>query len=187
MKKILLILSLLTAVSCSYKDRQVKLHFDLATKASQAGNNVGVEVQVFDDRIDSNYVGNKKFGNKSVNITSDKSLIVFLRDKISRNLMLKGFKLGQDKLVEVHIQTFAYKAKRGFPVGNSKSKAVINVMVKDKKTGKTFSKNYVASLRSDHFISSLKYMDEKNINQLLEELVKDILEDDVLIRKITTI
>lgn len=181
MKKVILFLSLLTVMSCSYKDRQVNLGFDLGLKSSKYGKNVGIKVQVFDDRIDSNYVGSKRFGSKTVNITSDESLTVFLRDKISRNLMLKGFSLGKDKLVEVHIQTFAYKAKRGVPVGNSKSKAVVNVVIKDQKTQKEFSKNYVASLTNEYFVSSLAYMDKRNINRLLEELVKDILQDDNLL------
>ena len=142
MKKFLLIVPFLAAISCTHENQKVTLNFDLKNQNSTIGSNRGVEISVLDERMNQKLLGKKKFSEQEIEIASDVNLAAFLQQKILQNLTHRGFKNGRDKIIEVHVETMSYMAKRGFPIGTSKIDANLKVVVKDSKTGAKFTKNY---------------------------------------------
>lgn len=182
MKKLLFILPLILSspalVSCSHENQQVALNFDLANKNSTIGNSKGIELTVFDDRSNKNILGKKNFSGDEIEITADKDLAEFLKQKILANLTKRGFKKGSDKIIEIHIETLSYKAKQGLPIGESKITSSLKLVVHDSKSGVNFTKIYDTNWDSKHFIAPLKSTDSETINLLLRDAVQEILSDD---------
>ncbi len=178
MKKFLLILPFLAAISCAHENQKVALNFDLKNQNSTIGSNKGVDLEVFDDRVNKQLLGKKKFSDEEIQINADVNLAAFLQQKLLQNLMHRGFKNGRDKIIEVHIETMSYMAKRGFPIGVSKIDANLKVMVKDGKTGAKFTKNYGTTWDSKHFIVPLEATDAETINALLRDVAQEIVSDD---------
>ncbi len=178
MKKLLLILPLLVAISCAHENQKVTLNFDLNNQSSTIGGNKGIDVAVFDERGIKPLLGRKKLTNQEIEIKSDVDLAAFLQQKITQNLTRRGFKIGRDKIIEVHIESLSYKAKIGYPIGTSKINALLKVMVQDSKSGAKFTKNYGINWDSKHFVVPLEATDAETINSLLRELVQDVLADD---------
>lgn len=178
MKKILLILPFLAAISCVHPNQKVALNFDLNNQSSSIGSNKSIEVSVFDERVNKSLLGRKKFSAEEIEINADVNVAAFLQQKIMQNLSRRGFKNGHDKIVEIHIETLSYMAKRGYPVGSSKIDARLKVMVQDSKTGAKFIKNYGTSWDSKHFIVPLEATDGETINALLRDVTQEIVSDD---------
>jgi uncharacterized lipoprotein YajG len=185
MKKILLTIALLAAASCTHQNQEAKLAFNLNTELSKFGNGKGVEITVFDDRKNIRYVGKKEFSKDKIKITTDQNIAEFLQEKIARNLILKGFVQGRDKVVEIHLKTLEYESEIGFPMGSSEVSGVIKVSVRDVKTGDVFAKNYTLDSERKHFIVSLQSTDEQIINSLLQELTKDIVGDEEFLKSLS--
>ncbi|MBM5782344.1 MAG: hypothetical protein FJ368_02865 [Pelagibacterales bacterium] len=187
MKKLLLILVLLASVSCSYKNQKIVFNFDVENEnKSNSIEKKTFDLRVSDERHNKKILGKKKFGQTRVNVFSEQNLADILKYKIKDNLVNQGFIEGNDKIVEVRIKTLVYKAQRGFPIGTSEAKGVIRVDIKDSSgKNKEFSKNYTLEFKNKHFISSLSATDEKNINNLLHELVSDMMKDKELIDNIS--
>lgn len=178
MKKLFLILPLLATISCTHLDRQVVLNFDLNNQSSSIGSGKGVEVTVFDDRLNKAILGRKKFSAEEVKILPNVELAGFLQQKILQNLTRRGFEIGRDRIVEIHIEDLSFEAKRGFPIGVSKIDARLKVVIINTKTGAKFIKNYGTSWDSKHFVSTFESSDAQTINLLLRDVVQEIVSDD---------
>ena len=178
MKKFLLILPLLAAISCTHENQKVTLNFDLNNQRSTIGGNKGLDVIVVDERANKQLLGKKKFSSEEVEIFADVNLAAFLQEKIMQNLTRRGFTNGKDKIVEINIESLSYKAERGFPVGSSKIDARLKVIVIDGKTGAKFTKNYGTNWDMKHFIVPLESTDAETINALLHDVVQEIIADD---------
>ncbi len=187
MKKLLLIFALLASFSCSYKNQKIVFNFDVENE--NKSNSIAkktFDLRVSDERHNKKILGKKKFGQTRVNVFSEQNLADILKFKIKENLVNQGFIEGNDKIIEVRIKTLIHKAQRGFPIGNSETKGVIRVDVKDNKgKNKEFSKNYTLEFKNKHFISSFASTDENNINNLLHELVSNMMRDKELIANIS--
>ena len=86
MKKFLLILPLLAAISCTHENQKVTLNFDLNNQRSTIGGNKGLDVIVVDERANKQLLGKKKFSSEEVEIFADVNLAAFLQEKIISNI-----------------------------------------------------------------------------------------------------
>jgi len=184
MKKIFLVSLFFVAISCSYRNQEVKFVIATNSEQSNLGNGAALDITVFDDRLDKEIVGKKTFGEEDTQITNDQNLAEILKEKIGASLWQKGFKQGKDKIVEIRLQKLIYASSRGFPVGHSEAHGLVKVVVKNKKTRSEFTKNYILDMNSKHFIVSCKSTDKKTINSLLQELVDDVVSDKTLLQNL---
>jgi uncharacterized lipoprotein YajG len=184
MKKILILASLFVAASCTYTTQRVNLNFSFDDKKSGLGNNTVLDVAVIDDRMDKEILGKKKIGDEEVNIVSEQNLAALLQKRIAENLVQRGFKQGKGKLVEFHIESLKYKAKRKFFIGKSEADTNFKVIVKNVRNGTTFTKNFNLSVKNKHFIMPLEATDANTINDLIQEVVENILNDESLLKSL---
>ncbi len=183
MKKTLIIISLLTLISCTHQDQKTRLDFSFDGKKSNIGSDTKIDLTVFDERLENGFIGTKEFcDGKKITIGSEQNLAELLKKKINAEFYKKGFKQGSDKLVEIHIQNLKYKAECGFLLGKSSANFQIKVLVTNNKTGSKATKNFELSLNNKHFILPLESTDDDTINDLIEEVIGDFLEDDILLR-----
>ena len=183
MKKLLIIAAFFTLISCAHEDQKVRLDFSFHDKKSNIGNDVKIALAVFDDRLEIGFIGTKEFcDDQKISITSEQNLAELLKKEMTEQLYKKGFKEGNDKMVEVRIQSLKYKAECGLMLGRSKANLLIKVLVINAKTGAKITKNFELSLKGKHFIIPLASTDAETINDLLQEVVEDILEDDIIVR-----
>lgn len=185
MKKFLLVAAFLAAISCSHQNQKVKLSLSFEEAKPNAKNSAAVEVSVFDDRPNKEIIGKKRFGDEKITISPEQNLVSFLQKELSENLAKKGFKKGQDRSIEIRIETLKYKAKRHFFIGTSTAEGRIKVIVKNSKTGEKFTKNFTLSLANKHFIAPLQSTDAKTINALLQELLEGILSDEGFLKNLS--
>jgi len=186
MKKLLIIISLFTLISCNHQDEKIHLNFSFKQEKSNIGNNVGTRLTVFDDRLVNDFIGVKEFcDDEKININSGGNLVELLRKEIDEQLLRKGFKQGNEKLIEIHIQNLKYEAKCGIFLGQSKADILVKVLVTNSKSNVTAVKNFALSMQSKHFILPLASTDANTINRLISEVVNDILDDDILLRSLT--
>ncbi len=186
MKK-LLIASLFIAASCTHENQNVAFNLRFNHEKSNVGNNAGIDVTVIDDRLNQNIIGSKQFSaDEKVQIISEDNIAALIKAQINAFLEAKGFKRGNAKLVEVHIEKLQYSAKRGFPVGNSEGEASLKVVVTNTKTKTIFTKNFNLSLNNKHFIAPLESTDSATINSLLQDIISDVVNNNELIKNLTS-
>jgi uncharacterized lipoprotein YajG len=183
MKKLLIVASLFTLISCTHQDKNIRLDFLPEDMKSNIGNGVKLNLTVIDDRLETKFIGTKEYcDNEKISIYSEQNLAALLKKKIRDNLLQKGFVGGNDKIIEIRIKQLQYKAECGFLVGKSKGDVMIKVSAIDPKNGAKITRDFEVSLNNKHFILPLAATDEKIINDLLEVVVKDILDNDMLLR-----
>jgi uncharacterized lipoprotein YajG len=186
MKKILLVTAFLTIASCASSNQQIKLGFRLNDDSlKNIKNDNSFELSVFDTRESKKYLGDKKFANQKVEVETDKNLAEFFENKLTKGLILKGFRQGKDKIVTIDLKTLKFKSEIGFPVGISSVNIVVKVGVKDTKNNRVFAKNYVFDVNNKHFIMSCKSTDEVTVNNAVESLIMDILQDNELLESLS--
>ncbi len=183
MKKISLIAALIFLASCTHHNQYVGFDLRLDQTATNIGNGTKINLTVFDDRSAKNIVGSKQFSaDETISILSKDDLALLLNKKISAVLEANGFKKGDDKIIEIHIQKFVYQAKREFFVGSSEAEAAIQVVVQDGKTKNKFIKNFSLSLNGKHFLAPLQSTDASTLNSLLQEITQDIVSNQELLK-----
>ncbi|NBV07341.1 MAG: hypothetical protein EBS06_08955 [Proteobacteria bacterium] len=182
MKKIFLVTALFFVLSCTHENQKVRFDLTLDSSRSAAGNSKTINLKIFDDRLNKKVIGTKIFSSDDViQIISEENLSNFLAEKISKNLEERGFKIGLDKDLEIHIDKLEYSAKRKFFIGKSEGRISIKVVVKNNQDGSAMGKNFNISLDNKHFIVPLESTDESTINALLQEAIKDTLDNsDIL-------
>ena len=185
MKKLLLVAALFLAASCTHENQKINLTLHLDDTKSNIGNGAKLDLMVFDDRANDGIFGTKEFSSdEKVKIISQENVALLLTQKVEQNLIAKGFKKGNGKIVEIHIEQLYYLAKRGFLVGTSEGIAVIKILVKNTKTKSVVTKNFSLSLNNKHFIAPLESTDASTINSLLQEITRDILSNQDLLKNL---
>jgi len=185
MKKIFLIAAVLLASSCTHENQKIRFDISIDREKSDFGNVGAIKVVAFDDRSHKELIGNKTFGDEEIQITSDQDLADLLREKISKNLEQKGFTKGNDRIVEIHVESLQYKAARKFFIGTSEVDSMIKIVVKNTKNGKKFTKNFALSVNGKHFIVPLEETDTAIINTILQDIVLDILSDRAFLNSLS--
>ena len=183
MKKLLIIISLFTLISCTHQDQNIRLDFSFDEKKSNIGNGVGINVAVVDNRSETKFLGSKEFCDaQQISIISEQNLAEIVKKEIDNQLLRKGFRQGDDKLVEIQIQQLKYEAQCGIILGKSKADILVTVTVTTPRVGGKITKNFNISLDNKHFIIPLAGTDAKTINNLIKEVVENILDDDMILR-----
>jgi len=183
MKKLLTILALTTLFSCTHQDQKVRLDLSLNVEKSNIGNDVGINLMVFDDRLEKGFIGSKEHcDNQKINITLEQNLAELLKKQMISLLMKKGFRQGSDRIIELHIQELQYKAICSFMIGKSEANILIRVVSIDPKTNRKNTKDFQLSLNGKHFIIPLESSDANAINEIFNEILAKILDDDVILR-----
>lgn len=184
MKKIILAAALLALASCTHLDRKVKLDFSANPKKSNFGSGIKVDVAVIDERLDKNKIGSKEFcDNKKITLSSAENIADLLKKKISESLKQEGFEKGGERIVEVRIEQFDYKAECGF-LGKSDAEISLKISVINSKTNMKVTRNFELKVNGKHFIIPLEATDDKIINDLLEDMMENILENEALLKNL---
>jgi len=184
MKKLLIIAALLALASCTHLDRKIKLDFSQNPKKSNFGSGIKTSVNVIDERLDKNKIGSKEFcDNKKITLSSEENIAQLFKKKIDESLKQKGFSSGGDRLIEVHIQQFNYKAECGF-LGKAEAEIALQISITNTKTNLKVTRDFELKNDSKHFIIPLAATDEKIINELLEDMMDNILENEALLKNL---
>ena len=192
MKKIIIfIISSILLSSCvSYKQENLNLNLSVNKKYFDLGGNDVIALMVVDDRIDKTLLGNKRVGEKSIDIRSKQNLVEVVRDKVVKDLERNSFlvekseKFGEStstsKTLKVEIVTFHYNACREFFISNAKVDILLR-MTAQNKAGEKYVTDKNFSLDRDHFIMPLISTDEKTINAALQEVLDTVFENQKLL------
>ena len=136
---------------CALTTEQIELNYTpQAGVAKVAGaENVSVNVQVADQRLDKSKVSSKKngFGMEMAPITATEDVAVTVRKAIETELQARGFQLGSDAaLVKVaaDVTRFYNDHKMGFFAGDAVADLTLSVTVKSQRGALLFSKQIVA-------------------------------------------
>lgn len=179
MKKILFTLPLLFLVACAHADQKLIVDFNIKNQASTIGANRALKVEINDNRVNKDVIGKRIFSAEDEpKIKIDTNLAEVIRQKITQNLTGRGFKLGNDKIVELNINNLSYDAKIGYPVGTGRAEISIRVVVSDAKNGNKFMKNYGTVVNSKHFMYPLEATISETVNNLLKDTLQEIVSDD---------
>lgn len=181
MKKLLSLILLFSITSCISNQEIIKIDYMIADNNSTIGEGVSVEVEAFDNRKNSHVIGYKKFGDTLVEIQNSQRVEKILQEKIALNLLQRGFKFGRENTLKIFLESLSYNAKSSF-IGSSRINSTVKIEIVNHNNKKKFSKNYNLSYKRKHFIAPLKSTDQAIVNEVLEELTKDILSDDAIIK-----
>ena len=136
---------------CALTTEQIELNYTpQAGVAKVAGaENVSVNVQVADQRLDKSKVSSKKngFGVEMAPITAAEDVAVTVRKAIEKELQARGFQLGSDAaLVKVaaDVTRFYNDHKMGFFAGDAVADLNLSVTVKSQKGALLYSKQIIA-------------------------------------------
>jgi uncharacterized lipoprotein YajG len=184
MKKTFIIFASLALSACTHYDQNIKFDFTVdGTNSYYVESKAKINVKVIDDRAQRVIIGSKEFcDNHKISISSEENLAEVIEKKINAGLAQKGFKKGNDKLIEISLKQFDYKAECGFVTGRSKANAVVKVTVIAPSNKMEIAKNFLLSLENTHFFLPLATTDEKTINQLLEKIIADILDNEAFLQ-----
>lgn len=179
MKKVLCTIPFLFLIACAHADQKLILDFNIKNQASTIGANRALNVDINDNRVNKEVIGKRIFSAEDApKIKIDANLAEILRQKITQNLTGRGFKLGNDKIVELNINTLSYDAKIGYPVGTGRAEISIRVAVYDSKSSNKFMKNYGTVVNSKHFMYPLESTIAETVNNLLRDTLQEIVSDD---------
>ena len=136
---------------CALTTEQIAINYtQQAGVAKVAGaENVSVNVQVADQRLDKSKVSSKKngFGMEMAPITATEDVAVTVRKAIEKELQARGFQLGSDAaLVKVaaDVTRFYNDHKMGFFAGDAVADLNLSVTVKSQSGALLFSKQIIA-------------------------------------------
>jgi len=136
---------------CALTTEQIELHYTQQAGVSKVAGaeNVSVNVQVADQRLDKSKVSSKKngFGMEMAPITAAEDVAVTVRKAIEKELLARGFQLGSNAaLVKVvaDVTRFYNDHKMGFFAGDAVADLNMSVTVKSRSGAQLFSKQIVA-------------------------------------------
>jgi uncharacterized lipoprotein len=136
---------------CALTTEQIALNYTQQAGVSKVAGaeNVSVNVQVSDQRLDKSKVSSKKngYGMEMAPITAAEEVSATVRKAIEKEIQARGFQLGADAaLVKVaaDVTRFYNDHKIGFFAGDAVADLNMSVTVKAKDGGLLFSKQIVA-------------------------------------------
>ena len=136
---------------CALTTEQIAINYTHQTGVAKiaGAENVSVNVQVADQRLDKSKVSSKKngFGMEMAPITATEDVAVTVRKAIEKELQARGFQLASDAaLVKVaaDVTRFYNDHKMGFFAGDAVADLNLSVTVKSKNGALLYSKQIVA-------------------------------------------
>ena len=136
---------------CALTTEQIELNYTQQVGVAKVAGaeNVSVNVQVTDQRLDKSKVSSKKngFGMEMAPITAAEDVAVTVRKAIENELQARGFQLGSDAaLVKVaaDVTRFYNDHKMGFFAGDAVADLNLSVTVKSQNGALLFSKQIIA-------------------------------------------
>lgn len=169
---------------CALTTEQIELNYtQQAGVAKVAGaENVSVNVQVADQRLDKSKVSSKKngFGMEMAPITAAEDVAVTVRKAIEKELQARGFQLGSDAaLVKVaaDITRFYNDHKMGVFAGDAVADLNLSVTVKSKNGALLYSKQIVAQGKEANTQLATGNNAKLALDRALENGMKMLFED----------
>jgi len=169
---------------CALTTEQIELNYtQQAGVAKVAGaENVSVNVQVADQRLDKSKVSSKKngFGMEMAPITAAEDVAVAVRRAIEKELQARGFQLGSDAaLVKVaaDITRFYNDHKMGFFAGDAVADLNLSVTVKSKSGALLYAKQIIAQGKEANTQLATGNNAKLALDRALENGMKMLFED----------
>ena len=169
---------------CALTTEQIELNYtQQAGVAKVAGaENVSVNVQVADQRLDKSKVSSKKngFGMEMAPITAAEDVAVTVRKAIEKELQARGFQLGSDAaLVKVaaDITRFYNDHKMGFFAGDAVADLNLSVTVKSKSGALLYAKQIIAQGKEANTQLATGNNAKLALDRALENGMKMLFED----------
>ncbi|HEY9146556.1 MAG TPA: YajG family lipoprotein, partial [Thiobacillus sp.] len=169
---------------CALTTEQIELNYtQQAGVAKVAGaENVSVNVQVADQRLDKSKVSSKKngFGMEMAPITAAEDVAVTVRKAIEKELQARGFQLGSDAaLVKVaaDITRFYNDHKMGFFAGDAVADLNLSVTVKSKNGALLYAKQIIAQGKEANTQLATGNNAKLALDRALENGMKMLFED----------
>ena len=173
---------------CALTTEQIELNYtQQAGVAKVAGaENVSVNVQVADQRLDKSKVSSKKngFGVEMAPITAAEDVAVTVRKAIEQELQARGFQLGSDAaLVKVaaDITRFYNDHKMGFFAGDAVADLNLSVTVKSKNGALLYSKQIIAQGKEANTQLATGNNAKLALDRALENGMKMLFEDPTFV------
>ncbi len=169
---------------CALTTEQIAINYtQQAGVAKVAGaENVSVNVQVADQRLDKSKVSSKKngFGMEMAPITAAEDVAVTVRKAIEKELQARGFQLGSDAaLVKVaaDVTRFYNDHKMGFFAGDAVADLNLSVTVKSKNGALLYSKQIIAQGKEANTQLATGNNAKLALDRALENGMKMLFED----------
>ena len=173
---------------CALTTEQIELNYtQQAGVAKVAGaENVSVNVQVADQRLDKSKVSSKKngFGMEMAPITAAEDVAVTVRKAIEKELQARGFQLGSDAaLVKVaaDVTRFYNDHKMGFFAGDAVADLNLSVSVKSKDGALLYAKQIVAQGKEANTQLATGNNARIALERALENGMKTLFEDQAFL------
>jgi uncharacterized lipoprotein YajG len=180
-RKYLLSTILLLLSSCYYLlPQEVKINPEFFADNVKISTYNKVRVNVYDKRPDRTLLGKRtmSFGGE---ITNRQNVQIMIGTKIMEELGERGFKFGQDRVMDVFLLSLDYKVESELWKIRSFTNCVITVMVKgfdDVLIYRNYYKGNAGTTR--YLLSPRASTNEKDINAALRMAMESIFEDENL-------
>lgn len=173
---------------CALTTEQIELNYvQQAGAARIAGaENVSVNVQVADQRLDKSKVSSKKnaYGMEMAPITAAEDVAVTVRKAIEKELQARGFQLGSEAAlikIAADLTRFYNDHKMGFFAGDAVADLNMSVIVKSNSGALLYSKQIVAQgMEKNTQLASGKNA-RIALERALENGMKTLFEDQAFV------
>jgi uncharacterized lipoprotein YajG len=185
LKASLLFFCCLGLSACAYVPQTARLEPNVNIAESNEGNGAAVSVKVIDERPD-NVIGHRGAAalakGAAINITQDLETLV--QTEILKGLAKKGFKpfscsADEKPVLKVEIRLLEYYTSTGFWTGGVHTKAAIKAIAYV--NGKTYENFYRVANEKRVMLVPTADANEKLINEILNDILKKLLDDSQLI------
>ena len=173
---------------CALTTEQIELNYTPQAGVSKVAGaeNVSVNVQVADLRLDRSKVSSKKngFGMEMAPITATEDVAVTIRKAIETELKARGFQLGSDAaLVKVaaDVTRFYNDHKMGFFAGDAVADLNMSVTVKSKSGQLLFLKQIIAQGKEANTQLATGNNARLALDRALENGMKMLFEDQTFL------
>lgn len=136
---------------CALTTEQIAINYNKQSAVTKVvgADNVLVNVQVADQRLDKSKVSNKKngYGMEMAPITASEDIAVTIRKAMEQELQSRGFSVGTDMAqvkITADVTRFHNDFKMGFFAGDAVADLNMAVMVKAKNGSQPYTKHIVA-------------------------------------------
>lgn len=169
---------------CAWVHQDATLRLEPAITPSSAGRGATVTVRVFDQRR-TKTIGYRGIDSKNATITTDQDVAALFQAKILEGLTRKGFAAvpyedQPGRLLTVEIRQIEYKTDMEFWKGSAQVEAALNAWsVRD---GARHERVYRGQRKDTTLEAPGAKTNERLINGAISDAVRNLLEDERLIR-----
>lgn len=173
---------------CALTTEQIAINYNKQSAVSKiaGADNVSVNVQVTDQRIDKSKVSNKKngYGMEMAPITASEDIAVTIRKAIEQELQSRGFSVGTDMAqvkIAADVTRFHNDFKMGFFAGDAVADLNMAVTVKAKNGNQLYTKHIVAQGMEPNTQLATGNNASIALGRALENAMKILFEDQSFI------